>query len=159
MIQAKVVGDRQVIVTLRATTDRLRTVVFDTVKRLGLRMEERVKTDWLSGRALHRRTGRLASSINTQFSATAQSATARVGTNVPYGAFWELGFHGTEIVRAHMRTMVFGRTVKPFTVPAFKREVNQAARPFLAPALAEMQPEIMREMQAAVDRAAAGERT
>lgn len=53
--------------------------------------------------------------------------TGTIGSNLEYAAAVEFGFHGPETVRAHIRSMVYGRTVTPFTVPSFTRTANQPA--------------------------------
>ncbi|WP_044561273.1 hypothetical protein [Azospirillum sp. B4] len=58
-----------------------------------------------------------------------------------YAAFQEYGFHGTESVRGHLRTVTeaFGRAISPVSVPvkAYDRRVDYAGHPFLAPTLAD----------------------
>lgn len=154
IITGRVVGADRVIEQFQGITPRVRERLWDSVRMLGLRLQANVQSDWLSGRALHRRTGRLASSVKARFQSTSRSATSTVGTNLSYGRFWELGFHGMETVRAHTRRFhkVYGREVKPGVaqVGAFSRKVDQAARPFLKPALRELTPTINRELKAAV---------
>ncbi|MBB6251717.1 hypothetical protein [Nitrospirillum iridis] len=58
-----------------------------------------------------------------------------------YAAFQEYGFHGTESVHAHLRTVTeaFGQAISPVSVPvqAYDRRVDYAGHPFLAPTLAD----------------------
>jgi hypothetical protein len=61
--------------------------------------------------------------------------TGKIGTNLIYARPVELGFHGPETVRAHIRDVAFGRTVTPFTVPSFTRNANQPAQPYARPGL------------------------
>lgn len=61
--------------------------------------------------------------------------TGIIGTNISYAAAVEFGFHGPETVRAHIRSMVYGRTVTPFTVPTFTRTANQPSEPYARPGL------------------------
>jgi phage gpG-like protein len=163
-IVARVTGVGQVIERFTATSVAVKRRVFGAVQNLGLRLESNVKSDWLSGHALHRRTGRLASSITSVFKATDASATARVGTNVVYGRVWELGFTGVVNVGSYTRRVnsrsVYGagrHTNKNKVaqglayVRPFQRHVHNAARPFLAPALDEMRGTIHDEIQAAVN--------
>jgi hypothetical protein len=61
--------------------------------------------------------------------------TGTIGTNLAYAAAVEFGFQGIETVRAHIRSIAFGRTVTPFTVPAHTRVANQPARHYAADGL------------------------
>lgn len=66
----------------------------------------------------------------------ATATSVEVGTNVVYAARHQQGFHGTENVSSHKRTMrkVFGVTLaEPIEVivPAFTRQGNTPARAFL----------------------------
>lgn len=155
VITGRVVGAEGVVASFERVPGRVRRRLWESVKMLGLRLQANVVGDWLSGRVLHRRTGRLAGSVKARFVSTATAATSTVGTNLSYGRFWEYGFHGMETVRAHTRrfSQVFGRPVTPGTahVGAHSRRVDQAPRAFLHPALRELEPTIRRELQAAVD--------
>lgn len=79
-------------------------------------------------------TGRLSTSI---FGRTRGSDTAIVGagSNVSYARVHEFGFSGTQMVRAHTRSMVFGRSVEPFTVPGFSRRMTIQPRPYVKPSI------------------------
>jgi len=62
-----------------------------------------------------------------------------VGSDLPYARLRELGFQGSESVKAYLREIrqVFGRPVTPhpIAVRPFTRNVDVPARPYLAPAL------------------------
>ena len=135
------------------------------VEQQGIELQNTVRSHYLSGGSLNKRTGRLINSINTQFSGDGKTFTSIVGTKVPYGRFWELGFHGVEQVRSYVRSVPSrnmigiredlksrkGTIAKGIAfVRAHDRNVNQAARPFLQPALAERAPDIRAALQAAV---------
>jgi hypothetical protein len=91
-ITATVTGAAEVTVAITRTVDTQRRLVWAAIEGAGVKLEANVKSDWLSGRALHRQSGRLASSVNTRFRSNDRSATSNTGTNVVYGAAWELGF-------------------------------------------------------------------
>jgi hypothetical protein len=157
-----VVGDREAVARIGAVNAKQREAVFGQIELLGLRLAHNVSETWLSGRALHRRSGRLASSTETPVvTRTAHSVTSSVGTNVPYGVAFELQFVGDVVVRAHTRrtSVVFGRhldheilqTVGPYT-----RHVDMSGHQFLKPALDELRPTITRTIQAALRQAADG---
>lgn len=71
----------------------------------------------------HVLTGRLRQSIAFEVTVEPNAVVGRVGTNVVYARRLELGFVGTD---------------------ALGRTINQAARPYLRPSLAENREEIMR---------------
>ena len=86
------------------------------------------------------KTGTLRRSINEELPPQAASTgigyTGIIGTNLVYARAVEYGFHGPETVRAHIRSVVFGKTVSPFTVPTFTRTGNTPAQPYAEPGLA-----------------------
>jgi hypothetical protein len=155
-LTARVVGAREVVANLQAKGAAKRRAVFVAIEKLGLRLEANIKGTWLSGRALHRRSGRLASSVNTRFETSAHAATSSTGTNVPYGVGYELAFVGSVAVAGHTRqtSVVFGRhldhavlqTVRPYT-----RSVDMSGHMFLKPALDEFRPTITKELTLAVN--------
>ncbi len=63
-----------------------------------------------------------------------------IGSDLPYARLRELGFQGSETVKAYLREIrqVFGRPVTPhpIAVRSFSRTLDVPARPYLAPALA-----------------------
>lgn len=133
-----VINTQAVELALREAGSMARTRIGKTVNKLGLELLQVVKAFYLSGVALNVRTGRLRRSINLRYEDNGATISASVGTNVEYGRFWELGFSGTEMVRAHMRKTSKAEGM----VKAHERKVNQPARPFLAPALEDMGPRI-----------------
>ncbi|MDG3443253.1 hypothetical protein [Nitrospirillum amazonense] len=78
-----------------------------------------------------------------------------------YAAFQEYGFHGTESVRAHLRTITqaFGRSIAPVSVPvqAYDRRVDYAGHPFLTSALADNADRIRAALADAIGTAAANQ--
>lgn len=64
---------------------------------------------------------------------------AMIGSDLPYARLQEMGFQGSESVKAYLREIrqVFGRAVTPhpIAVGAFQRNVDRPARPYLTPAL------------------------
>ncbi len=90
------------------------------------------------------RTGTGRRSISTDFSSL--PFTVRVGSDLAYMAVHEFGGSVNvpdHSVRSHTRTVVFGRTVAPFTVPQFNVSSHTARYPrraWLQPAVDEMVP-------------------
>jgi phage gpG-like protein len=155
-IIAQVVGAETLIASLKETAAGYSKRVPATVRALGLQLLANVKENYLTGQSLNVRTGRLRRSINEKFTENGTTFTSSVGTNVSYGRFWELGFHGIEEVKAHTRmmTMAWGRAVKEpreISVGAHQRELDQKARPFLQPALAAMKDEIRARLVGSIE--------
>lgn len=153
MIRAEVTKGRNLPSELRSVVPKLSSAVDKAVLRLALKMTALVKTK-LSGQVLKVRTGTLRRSINYKISRpSSQSTEAIVGTNVKYAAIHEYG--GTIPARiVYPRTkmalkfQMAGKTVfaKKAMIPSAKMPV----RSFLRASLAEMTPEIKRELEAAV---------
>lgn len=151
-------GGEEIIAALRNLPPLIQRRVASTIQGLGLELANRVKATKLSGQVLNVRTGRLRASIVSHFIEQGPVAFAVVGTNVIYGGYWERGFHGMQQVRQHTRRVV-GRDLLHGReriasglgfVRAHTRVVNVAARPFLAPSLAEMQTEARQKIAAAL---------
>lgn len=155
-ITGTVVGGAQVELRMLTASERVRLRLREDVQRLGIQLQGKVRTDYLTGQSLRVRTGRLRTSINERTTETATSITSSVGTKVPYGRAWELGFFGVVAVKAHVRKVkarsTFGRWEdKKRTktsqgvgfVRPYSRRVSMKARPFLRPALEMMRPTIV----------------
>lgn len=165
MISGYLIGDRQLVAKMDGLPAAVQRDVAKTVDMLGLRLIQKVVSDKLSGQVLKRRTGRLAASIargasetRSKFEQTETTATSIVGTNVSYGKTWEYGAHvpAYDIFpknRQALRFMMNGKEVFARHVHMPARDIK--ARPFLAPALQEMKPLIIAELQAAARNAAA----
>lgn len=155
-ITIKVTNAQRAVLTFSKLGSLGRRYIDATTKRLGLRFEMIVKTQWLAGRALHRRTGTLARSINTRFTITPNESTATTGTNKWYGRLWELtGTRAYTIVARSRRALFWAgaaHPVKSVVHPAV------AAKPFLRPALREFQPTIRQQYALAMRDAIAASR-
>lgn len=155
VLSGQVLGAERVAARLSNAGPRVRERVRTEVQRLGLELLRKVKAEKLTGQVLNVRTGRLRRSINyREILGGDASYQARVGTNVSYGRFWELGFQGAQQVREHIRTIrqSFGRPIFPVqsVVHAHSRNVNQAPRPFLQSSLDEMRAEVRQRLLVAV---------
>ena len=135
-VKAQIVGIDSVSLRLADGDTKARAVVRRAVQGLGLELLRKVSQDFLTGQSLKVQSGRLRRSINEQTTASGDVITSSVGTNVVYGRTWELGFSGSEQVKAHVRRM--GRKGVVAQVRAFSRNVNKRPRPFLRPALEQM---------------------
>jgi len=124
---------------IRKMPEAVRPALFSGMKEAMRLVERRVKSPYLSGKALRRRTGRLRNSVFPQVKIQGDKVLGTIGTNVLYGRFWELGFVGGVQVRAHERLIAqaFGKSIAPrrIRVRAHSRQIDQEARPFLRPAM------------------------
>lgn len=159
MITGYLVGDRELIARIQGASAKMKAEIDRTVTRLGFELQARVQTGYLTGQVLHVRTGRLRSSISpggesrSRTEITATSAIAYVGTNVSYGAFWEHGF--TSKIGAGARggpRTLSGQALATYFARHPPGTRQEAARPFLAPALRSMRGRIESELGAALRR-------
>ena len=158
MISGSIVGDKEVIARLKAMPDKVFDAVALTVYQLGVQLQKRVVTGYLSGpRPYHlgRVTGRLASSITggmdsrSRFECNGNVATSYVGTNVKYGIYWEIGIRAHHVFPVNKKALHFFYNGGEY----FRKSVyipSQPARSFLKPALADMKPLIIAEIQKTV---------
>jgi phage gpG-like protein len=151
-ITGTVLGAGAVVARFAEGSTRAQAIVQRSVQALGLELLARVKSQKLTGQVLKVQTGRLRRSINEKTTAAGSTVESVVGTNVSYGRFWELGFHGDVAVRAHTRR---GKKADAM-VKAHTRRVNAAPRPFLAPALEEMRARVLERLTQAAAEAASG---
>ena len=76
--------------------------------------------------------------------------TGKVGSNLSYARYQDLGFHGTEQVRAHTRRTPHGNVAN---VRAHSRAVDYAGHHYTEPALTEAVPYIQQYHEDAINRA------
>lgn len=94
----------------------------------------------------HYGTGHLAR--NVQMESDRSTATARVGTNVPYGKWLEFGTRGGRVIRPKRGKAL--RWIDAGGTPRFARQVVQGPikpRPWLSLAVREMRPTIKRILE------------
>ena len=189
MVTAEIIGFSKVLSFMESLKAGVRTTIKQEMERQAVNLQNTVKDGYLSGQALGVRSGHLKRSIAKQVTEDYGHFEGLVGTNLAYGRFWELGFHGVEHVRGFTRVMrfathksgsrlmtqsdlIYGPSRKSAysmlvfakrgdkkasemkgTVRPFDRTVNQDARPFLSPALAQLAPSIRAALEAALQRA------
>lgn len=157
-MSVQVVGLPAVQAKLRGKPDKIHTAIVRVVNSLGIDLQRRVK-ELLTGQSLNVRTGRLRRSITQATTDDGETIRSRTGTNVEYARRHELGFKGTEKVRAHARH-VKSRNVREVVIRGYRddgraklgrntvgsgvafvrpftRNVDYPAHPFLRPALNE----------------------
>ncbi len=159
MFTVNQLDNNKVQVQLGQIVPSLRDKLRQEVSKLGYDLQAHIVKDYLNGQALNRKTGKLANSINVVNRNSDNEIVSIVGANMSkakYAAFWEYGFSGAVSVKQHLRTITqaFGREIAPETinVSAHSRNINQAARPFIHPALNDMRSEIVQRITAAVKK-------
>jgi phage gpG-like protein len=155
MIDIEVTGADEVAARLRSFPDRLRSRLAAVLERVGGVLGDRVR-DKLGGDVLHMRSGRLAGGLTLAVD-TGDGTSVTLGIDgdaVPYAAYQEFGFHGSETVRAQLRTIkaAFGRPIAPrqVAVRGYTRRVDYPAHSFLRSALADIAPDAVAEIAANV---------
>lgn len=119
-------------------------------------LEDKIKSQNLSGLVLNVKTGALRGSIVSGIIDDGHIAEAFVqqSSEVEYGAIHESGFNGQESVRAHLRMIrtAFGKAISPkeVMVRAFIRHMNMPERSFMHSALDDMTSQIIDGLAAAV---------
>lgn len=155
-ISVTIVGAKEVAAKFAAMPAKIHQSLLATITSLALQVERHVKQDKLEGQVLQHITGKLQNSIHSETTDSADKIIGRIySAGCNYAAIHEYGFSGSETVREHIRTHVFGREVAPFNVPSFSRTMNMPERSFLRSALADFEPKIISELQVAVARGTA----
>lgn len=166
MITGYLIGDRALVAKMDAAPARMKASLDKIVQQLGFALQLRVQRDYLRGPRpghLGVRTARLIGSITqgagesrSRFETTPVSALAFVGTNVPYGTAWEYGF--TKRTGAGARGGKFanmsGAAKGAYWAAHPPGMKNVAARPFLAPALADMRQIIVDQLSQGLQKTA-----
>ena len=157
MIKGALIGGKELVARVGRLDSVVKGALRQSITKLSIKLQRLVKQK-LSDNVLRVRTGRLRRSITYKVDEQTGQIIGTVGTNVEYAARHEFGFHGTENVRAHLRMMkqAFGRPVKnprKIMVQQHSRTVNTPARSFLRSSLADMQDEIVADMQSAITAA------
>jgi phage gpG-like protein len=153
-LTATLVGDRQMVANVRAVWPALKREVDRETDRLTYKLQGVVQRDYLTGQVLKVQTGRLRGSITrgapetrTRFESTPVAAFGYVGTNVKYGRIWELTGYAAHDVVAKGGALHFYAGGQEL----FRKRVHipaQGPRPFLVPALRQMQNEIITSYRA-----------
>lgn len=151
----EIVGTEEVVASLERMPQKMHGEILKAVTLLTLQLESHVKLDKLEGQVLNHITGRLQGSIHSDTTDGGTTITGRVySSGCDYAAIHEYGFSGTETVREHLRTHLFGREVDPYLVPSFTREMNMPERSFLRSALKDYEQKIIDGISGAVARGA-----
>ncbi|HTZ79048.1 MAG TPA: HK97 gp10 family phage protein [Stellaceae bacterium] len=160
MIAGSILGGDALADRLAALPDAARQGLARALTRVSLDLVAAAQRN-LSGAVLQSRSGALRASITADVAEEGGTVAMTVGSDLPYAAFQEYGFAGVETVSAHLRTIreAFGRPLRGgeqrIAVRAYSRKVDYPAHSFLRSALAELQPELMDAVAAALDEAVA----
>ena len=158
MIAAEIVGVDAALSRLQSLPAAVEDGLARALARLSLDLEAAVARK-LSGEVLQTRGGALRASVESTLSSSNGAAELLLGSALPYSAFQEYGFKGTESVRAQLRTIraAFGRPLRQgseqIAVKPYTRRIDYPAHSFLRSALAELAPEIEAELRDAVAEA------
>jgi len=146
MIRLEITNGPESAARLRVFPERLGARLAVVMQSLGVILQDRVR-DKLGGQVLRERSGRLAAAVDFDIT-TGTDAGGAVAVNVggvPYAAYQEFGFHGTETVRAHLRLVkaAFGRAIPPrdVAVQSYARRVDYPAHSYLRAALDDVAPD------------------
>lgn len=143
MIEWTLSGDTEVIARVGRLSDSVRTALHRAMQKQCFLIQRAVVVEKLSGDPLHRRTGVLASSINSTVDDSGDSIIGRVGTKVRYGAVHEYG--GTFNIPEHERRVFAGKGKKKTTVSTHTVRAHTATFPersFLRSVLSEWRPSV-----------------
>ena len=158
MITAEILGVDRVLSWYQSMPSSARGVMAKRVAILGIMLRDYVKANKLTGEVLHVRTGRLRRSITSRTTSEGGTFTGIVGTNVEYGAAWELGFDRKvgAGARGGPRTMRSAMALENYRRrhPAGTR--HYMARSFLQSALADKGGEIRQGLYSAMNEALKG---
>jgi hypothetical protein len=137
----QVVGAEAVKVSLQTEPERIQARVRKVIAKATVEVQRNTVT-YLSGprpQNLERKSARLQRSVNQRVEEVGWEILGRVGTNVPYGADWELGFDRK--VGAAARTALpsmSGETLRKYLSKHPSETRHYAARPWLRPALSDL---------------------
>lgn len=132
--------------TLDAT---LRAAILQWAERGRLRVLNRIRDFYLSGRALNRRTGTAVRSVASTVNPDGKGF--RVGTVLNYLIAWENGIRAHQIVATNVQALKF----KVGGVTMFRKRVfmpAQAARPSFKPAMDDEEPFLRTSAEQALQR-------
>lgn len=150
-----VFGDKEVSRRFRTLPEGVRSSVTDSITLLTARLKRKVGQEKLRGQVLKVRSGRLWRSVRGEVITDGNIVSGVVSTNVKYGRTHEYGSDETVTVKEHLRLVkkAFGRPLKSpvwSTVKTHTAKQNLPERSFLRSALAEMQGEIVGNIEKAV---------
>jgi len=156
MIEVTIEGGEAAVGRVASLADRLHRRLATLIQRLAGDLQGRV-LDNLHGGSLEEQSGRLANALTLGIDANSGRLSARLEIEpgaVPYAAFQEYGFRGTETVRSHLRVIkqAFGRPIaeRQVFVGSYTRKVDYPAHSFLRSALAELAPEVAPQIKDAI---------
>ena len=158
MVEAQFIGVEKVLSLFESMQPGIIAGIKAEMSRQAIMLLNKVKDGYLEGPRPERlgvgKTGLLKRSITQKVTATDGHYEGIVGTNVKYGGYWEMGFDrkvgagargGPKSITSELALAKYYATHQPGVK-------HYAARPFLVPALKEMEPTIKAALMAAVAR-------
>jgi hypothetical protein len=142
MLDVKLKVNREDLRNLQKIPDKMNEGLFSGMQKALQLVEKTIKSTYLSGRSLKKRSGRLAGSIGSKASRTSRGVVGEVGTmryGVEYGPVWEHGgrYPRTLIAPKKAKALRFftksGAEVFAMTADIPPRIIK--ARPFIMPAI------------------------
>ncbi|SEJ55983.1 hypothetical protein [Frateuria terrea] len=160
MIGVQITGDTALVTKLEETTGKIKAAAKTSLDMWATELAGYIKMSKLSGDPLHRRSGKLSSSVYPDKRETADtiSGGARAGLDVPYPKAHEYGMQRNVVVSAfhRMQTMAWGKPManpREVLVNQHSSYVNLPERSYMRSALREQAPEGIAELRAAVKEA------
>ena len=109
-VTLQVVGIEAVSAAIAVESARIQRRIRKVIRSATIEVQQNAVTTYLEGprpKHLERKSGHLAASINQRVEEVGPEIVGRVGTNLPYGRFWEKGFSGKQEVAAFQRITRF----------------------------------------------------
>ncbi len=143
-VTVQIFGGDNVLKKIMEMRSASKDAIEKAVMREAINLIRYIKEQKLNGGVLNVRTGRLRRSITAQFEGQGTGTfTAKVGTNVKYGRYWELGFSRKvgAGARGGARTLK-GSALEKYMAKHPAGTKNYAARPFIKSSFEENLPRI-----------------
>jgi HK97 gp10 family phage protein len=152
VIEARLAGDDRLLARLKALPDAARAGIGRAMLQLAQQLQDKIRSDKLSGQVLEAHSGTLRAGIAYDFTDDGTAFTVTVGSALRYARFQEFGTSASyEILPRTARVLAF-----PWKGEArfFKKIMHPPLpeRSFLRSALAELGPGIEAGLREAIDR-------
>ena len=159
MITAEFIGIEKVLSLMEAMQPGIIAGIKAEMSRQAIILQGTVQHNYLEGpRPLHLgvgKTGLLKRSITQKVTESNGHYEGIVGTNVKYGGYWEKGFDRKvgAGARGGPKTIVSEMALAKYRATHQPGVKHYAARPFLVPALRELEPSIRAALEAVLNKA------
>ena len=157
MITARLVGDDAVLAWLRAAPDLVASGLARAITTLGIELQRKIQENDLTGQTRAACSGSLTSSNGLQIDQTDDRIAATVSSGSESTHAREYSFSGAVDIGANLRRMTkaFGHPIprKAISMRPYRRPIGVPERSFLQSALADMDPAVRDEVDAALREA------